>query len=71
MRELAQLGGCLLSLVERLGHERRRLVVPLLERLARQLQRDDRLHQALLRSVVQIAYHPPPLLVARRHDPRP
>ena len=36
-----------------------------------QLQRDDRVDQALLGPVVQIANHPSALLVGRRHDPRP
>ena len=41
------------------------------ERAARELQRDDRVDQPLLRAVVQIADHPPALVVGRRHDPRP
>ena len=64
MRELAQLGGCVLSMIERLGHESGRGVGVLGKGPARQLQRDDRVHEALLRPVVQIANHPPPLVGA-------
>jgi hypothetical protein len=42
-----------------------------LERLGRQLQRDDRVHHPLLCAVVQIANDAPALPVGRRHDPRP
>ena len=47
------------------------VLVIILERAACQLQRDDRVDQALLGPVVQIANHPSALLVGRRHDPRP
>ena len=71
MRQLAQLDVRLLRLAERLGHESGGALPLGLERPARQLQRDDRMDEALLGSVVKITNHPPPLLVGRRHDPRP
>jgi hypothetical protein len=67
--ELAQLFGRAFGLVECLGHKRRPSVLLVLERPARQFERDDRVDQALLRAVVQIANHPLALLVGRRHDP--
>jgi hypothetical protein len=55
---------------ERLGHERRRALVTGRERPAGELQRHDRVHEPLLRAVVQIAYDSPALLVPGRHDTR-
>ena len=71
MRELAQLGRRLLDLLERLGQEGGDGLLLVLQGVLCQLQRDDRVDQPLLRSVVQIANHAPALLVGRRHDPRP
>ena len=67
MGELAQLDGRALGVVERLGDELGTPLVVALERLARQLQRDHRVDEALLRSVVQVAHHAPAL----RRRPRP
>ena len=69
VRELPQLDVRPLGLGEGLGQERRG-VIALLERPVRQLQRDNRVDEALLRPVVQIPNHPSPLLIGRRHDPR-
>jgi integrase len=71
VRQLAQLVGRVLGVVECLGHERRGSILLVLERAVRQFERDDRVHEPLLRTVVQIANHPPALLIGRRHDPRP
>ena len=70
MRELAQLLVGALRLLERLADERARLPRLTFERLLRQLERDHRVDEALLGSVVQVAHDPPPLLVGGRHDPR-
>ena len=70
MRQLAQLGVAQLGVVERLADERLGLSISALERSLSELQRHDGMHQPLLRSVVQVADHPPSLLVGRFHDPR-
>jgi hypothetical protein len=57
--------------VECLGHERRRSVILAPEGAVREFERDDRVHEALLCAVMQVANHAPALLVGRRHDPRP
>jgi hypothetical protein len=65
----SHLGRGLLRVLDCLGHERRCSAVAVLERSACQFHRDDRVDAALLRSVVQVAYDAPALLVGRRHDP--
>ena len=60
-----------LCLFERLRHELGGPVLLAVERLACELECDDRLDETLLRPVVQIANHPPALLVGRRHHPCP
>jgi hypothetical protein len=59
VRELAHLGDRLLRVLERLPHQQRRVLYSLRQRLLRELERDHRVHQALLRAVVQIADDPP------------
>jgi hypothetical protein len=71
VRELAQLDVRPLRLPEGLGHELRRHRVALLQRHARQLQRHDRVDQALLRPVEEIPHQPAPLLVRGGREPRP
>ena len=70
MRQLAQLVVRPPRVFERLGEERLRALVTLLVRAGRELQRDDRVHEPLLRAVVEIADDAPALLVAGRHDAR-
>jgi hypothetical protein len=70
MRQLAQLDGRPLGLIERLGHEPGSGLALVLQRVEREPHRDDRMDKPLLGSVVQIADHPPALGVGRRHDPR-
>jgi hypothetical protein len=69
VRGLAQLAGRALRLQERLADEPDGVAVPALERPAGELERDDRVDQPLLSPIVKGAYHPPALLVGRRHDP--
>ena len=57
--------------LERLADERLRLSVLLAERSLSELERDDGVHQALLRAVVQIAHHAAAGLVARGEQTRP
>jgi len=66
--ELAQLGGGVLCVFERLCHERRGTAAVILERALRQLERDDRVDQTLLGPVVQIANDPTALLSAARRS---
>ena len=54
--QLAQLRVAALRVLERLVDERSGLSVLLSERLLSELERDDRVHQALLCAVVQIAH---------------
>jgi hypothetical protein len=68
--ELAQLDVRALRLLERLADEGRRALLLVLERPARQLERDDRVDEALLGSVVEIADDTPPLVVGGGDDPR-
>ncbi len=58
MRELAHLGRRLLRVPECLLHQQRPVLCSLRQRLLRQLERDHRVDQALLRAVVQIADDP-------------
>src|SRR3954469_25106219 len=55
---------------ERLVEQFRRVVAALVERPPRQLERDHRLDEALLRAVVQIADDPPALVVDGGGDAR-
>ena len=69
MGQLAQLLGRALGLVQRLLHQGRRR--PRRARaLARELQRDDGVDHPLLRAVVEVADHAPPLPVGRLQHPR-
>ena len=70
VRELAHLGRRLLRVLERLLHQQRPVLCFLRQRLLRQLERDHRVDQALLRAVMQIADDPPALVVGRRGDAR-
>jgi len=69
--ELSQLASRELGVVERLGDRcvRRRLAIT--ERAGRELEREDRMDEALLRAVVQVADHAPALLVGGGDNPRP
>jgi hypothetical protein len=64
--QLAQLHGGLLGLLERLGDQRGRVVGPVAERALGELERDDRVDEALLRAVVDVADQAAPLFVGRR-----
>ena len=68
--QLAQLGVALLRVVERLGEQRLRLLASVAERPLRELERDDRVDQALLGAVVEVADDPPARLVARGEHAR-
>jgi hypothetical protein len=70
VRELAQLRRRLLGVVERLGEQGGNVLLLVLDGAVGQLERDDRMDEPLLRSVVQIAHYAPALLVGRCHDPR-
>ncbi len=69
MGKLPQLRIALPRVLERLANERRCLFVARLERLLSERERDDRVHQSLLRAVVQIAHHAAALLVGGGDDP--
>ena len=69
--ELAQLAVALLRLFERLAEERLGLSVFVPERLLSQLERHDRVHQPLLRAVVQIPHDPAAGLVSGGEQARP
>jgi hypothetical protein len=71
VREFAQLDVRTLRVVERFGQQGGEVLSLVLEGAACQLQRDDRVDQPLLRTVVQIADHAPALIVCHRHDSRP
>jgi hypothetical protein len=71
VRQLAQLIGRLLRVVECLVHERGGRVLVVLERSTGQLQRNNGVDETLLRPVVEVAYHPPAFFVGGGHDPRP
>jgi hypothetical protein len=71
VREFAKLRVAPLRVLERLADERVRRSVVLSECLRCELQRDDRVHQPLLRAVVQVAHHTTAGLVARRQQARP
>ena len=68
MGQLAQLGVALLRVVERLAEQRPRLLGLPAQRALRELERDDRVDQALLGAVVEVANDPPARLVARGQD---
>jgi hypothetical protein len=55
VRQLAQLVRCPLRGTERLRQQRLRVAPVLVERLLRELERDDRVHEPLLGAVVQVA----------------
>jgi hypothetical protein len=65
-RELTQLGNGGAYVLDALGDEGRTLTAGLGE-----LQRHDGFHQALLRSIMKVAYDLPALLVGSLHDPCP
>jgi hypothetical protein len=69
--QLAQLGVGTLAVHERLVDQRRSRRVCAHERAARELERDHRVHEALLRAVVQVAHDPSALCVRGRQDTRP
>src|SRR4051812_41930947 len=69
--ELAQLAHRPLGVVERLGQQSRGALVAVLHRAVCQLERDDGVHESLLRPVMKIPDDPTALLVGRGHDPRP
>ena len=68
VRQLAQLGVGLLGLIERLGDERRPTRSPSVCARLRELERDDRVHEALLCPVVQIAHDAAASVVAGREQ---
>ena len=70
LRQVAQLVVRPSRVFERLGQERLRSLVTLLMRPRRELQRDDRVHESLLRPVVEVTDDTPALLVGGRHDAR-
>ena len=71
MCQLAQLAVALLRLLERLAEERLGLSVFVPERSLSQLGRHDRVHQPLLRAVVQIPHHAAAGLVSGGQQARP
>jgi hypothetical protein len=71
LHELAQLDRCLLGVVERLGQERRGVLIVSPKRPTGQLERDHGVDEALLRPVVQVALDLPASLVGGRDDARP
>jgi hypothetical protein len=70
VRELAQLAGGLLSVLERLRDQRRGLAGFLLQSPGRHLQRDDGVDEALLSAVVKVPNDPPALVVRGGDDAR-
>ena len=68
--QFAQLVGRHPRVLERLGHQRRGLLTSLLKRTLDMFQRDQGVHEPLLRSVVQVADQAAALLVARDENPR-
>jgi hypothetical protein len=64
--EVAQVGVCLLRLLARLTDQRPGLIVL---RTLSQLERDDRVDESLLRTIVQVAHDATALLVGGGHDP--
>ena len=69
--QLAQLAVALLRVFERLAEERLGLSVFVPERSLSQLERHDRVHQPLLRAVVQIPHDPAAGLVSGGEQARP
>jgi hypothetical protein len=63
-RRLAKIGVALLDVIEHRGGQRLHALPDLAQRSLRELQGDDRMDQALLRSVVEVAYDPPARVVA-------
>ena len=61
--ELAQLRVAALGVIERLVDQRLRVCLAATQRGPGQLERDDRVHQALLCAVVQVAHHSPARVV--------
>ena len=70
VRELAQFGRRLFRVGERLLHQRRPVFCSRRQRPLRELERDHRVDEALLRAVVQIADDPPALVVGGSGDAR-
>ena len=68
MHQLTQLLARALRVVQRLADQRLRGRIALALRPARELERDDRMDQALLSPVVEIPDHAPALLVGRGDD---
>jgi hypothetical protein len=66
--QLAQLPVGGLGGLLRFGHERPGVLRVAVERAERELQREDRVHEALLRAIVQVAHHAAPSLVAGREE---
>jgi Transposase len=62
--QLAKLGVAPLGGIERRGEQRLRALPVLAQRSLREVQSDDRMEQALLDSVVEVAYDPPARVVA-------
>jgi hypothetical protein len=69
--QLAQLLRAGLGVVEGLGDEGLRPAVAIPEGALGQLQRDDGVHEPLLRSVVEVAHHPAAGVVGGREEKRP
>lgn len=67
--ELSQLGLRLFGVFERFGQHVDSVGVPALHGATRQLERKDRVDEARLCPVVQIAAHSPALLISGGHDP--
>jgi hypothetical protein len=69
--QLAQFRVALLRVLERFAEERLRLFVSVSERSLSELERDDGVHQSLLRAVVQVAHHAAAGLVCLGEQTRP
>jgi hypothetical protein len=70
VRELAQVRVAALGLIEGLVDQRARVSLAATQRVSGQLERHDRVHQALLCAVVQVAHHSPACVVGLREKPR-
>jgi hypothetical protein len=71
VRQLAHLRRRPLRVIARLVKQDARALAPLLERLPCEVERDDRVDEALLGAVVQVAHDATAFLVRGGHDPSP
>jgi hypothetical protein len=71
VRQVAELAVALLRMSERLAQQRLELAVVVSRRFLSQLERHDRVHQALLCAVVKITHHSSASVVGRREQARP